>query len=188
MAVAVIGKPGIQQFLTEFLEPADPKAIAIIAPWAATSLRAAQYARDLARESGVLGPHVAYSLGLVSELGRMAMALVSPLQYKRVKSNLHGEPLAQAELKVFTMDHCEVAGMLGVQWHLPASITRPLEYYLAPKEAKEMAPQCHLLALAVGLANKADEDREKVLAAYSASIEALGISADAVRKIVGSAR
>jgi hypothetical protein len=75
-----------------------------------------------------------------------------------------------------------------VQWHFPASITRPLEYYLAPKEAKEMAPQCHLLALAIGLANKVDEDRDKVLAAYNASIEALGVSVDAVRKIVGSAR
>jgi len=188
MAIAVLGKPTILQILAEFAEPADPKGLPLIAPWTETSCRTGQIAQALSRESGLLGPHAAFSLGLIAGLGRMALAMVSPLQYKRVKAQLHGEQLAQAEQRLFTMDHCETAGFLAVQWHLPNAVARPLQYYLAPEDAKELAPQARLLGLAVGLAHMHGAGPEKKIVAYGASIKELGLNPDVIEPICKAAQ
>ncbi len=183
MAIAVLGKPAILQILTEFVEPAEPRGLPLIAPWTETACRTGQIAQVLAKESGVMGPHAAFSLGLISGLGRMALAMISPLQYKRVKAQLHGDQLIQAEQRLFSLDHCETAGFVAVHWHLPVPIVRSLQYYLAPADAKEMEPQARLLGLAIGLAHMPDADMDKKVAAYGASIKEMGLKPEIVDRI-----
>lgn len=186
MAIAVLGKPAILQILVDFSEPADAKALPLLAPWNEVSCRTGQLAQALSRETGLMGAHAAFSLGLLAALGRMALAMVSPLQYKRIKSQLHGELLSQAEQKLFTMDHCETAGFLAVQWHLPVAVARPLQYYLTPDDAKELAPQARLLGLAAGLAHMNGAETEKKIIAFSSSIKELGLKPDVIERICKS--
>lgn len=183
MAVALLGKPMVQRLLDEILEPGDPRGLELIRPWQDLSLRTGQIAQELSKECGFIGPHAAYTLGVLSDLGRLALAMVAPLQYKRVKPNLYGEQLAQAEQRLFTMDHCETAGQVGLQWHLPVSITRPLQYYLSPADAQEMEPQARLLDLASGLAHMKEASIDKKLAAYGASVQKLGVAPDIIERI-----
>jgi HD-like signal output (HDOD) protein len=187
MAVAVLGKPAIQHILANCLEAADPKALAVITPWMDLCRRTGQVAQELSRECKVVGPHTAYSLGLLGDLGRMALAMVAPLQYKRVKVQLYGDQLVQAEQRLFTMTHCEVAAFIATEWHYPSSMTRALQFYLSPVDAKEFQKLASLLCLASGLAHMDGADVEKQMAAYSASIQALGISPATLSRIASSA-
>ena len=186
MAVAVLGKPAIERILAKCLEPADPKGLAVIGPWMDQCRRTGQIAQELSRECKVVGPHAAYSLGLLGDLGRMALAMVSPLQYKRVKAQLYGEQLVQAEQRLFTMTHCEVAAFVATEWHYPAPMVRALQFYLTPADAKEAQPLATLLSLASGLANMNGAEVEKQMAAYGASIQELGISPAALARIAKS--
>lgn len=183
MAVAILGKPVILRALAEIVEPADARAFPVIAPWFDLARRTGQIAQELSKECAFIGPHTAFSLGLIADLGRMALAMVSPLQYKRVKSTLHGDHLVQAEQRLFTMDHCEAAGYVAMQWHLPVSVSRPLQYYLNPPDAKELEPHARLLGLAAGLAHMNGAELEKKVAAYGASIEELGLSPEVIGRI-----
>lgn len=183
MAVAVLGKPAIERILAKNLEPADPRGHAVIAPWMDLYRRTGQIAQELSRECGAAGPHLAYSLGLIGDLGRIALAMVSPLQYKRVKAQLYGDQLAQAEQKFFTMTHHEVAAYIANEWHYPPNLARALQFYLSPVDAKEAQPLADLLQLASGLANMNGADLEKKLAAFGASISALGLSKEAIARI-----
>lgn len=187
MAVAVLGKPAIEQILSKCLEPADPKGLAVIMPWMDQCRRTGQIAQELSRECKVVGPHTAYSLGLLADLGRISLAMVSPLQYKRVKAQLSGDPLIQAEQRLFTMTHCEVAAFIATEWHYPAPMVRALQFYLSPEDAKESKPLATLVALALGLANMNGTDVDKQMAAYGASIHELGISPATLARIARTA-
>lgn len=183
MAVAVLGKPAIEQILEKCLEPADPKGLAVIMPWMDQCRRTGQIAQELARECKVVGPHAAYSLGLLADLGRISLAMVAPLQYKRVKAQLSGEALIQAEQRLFTMTHAEVAAFIATEWHYPPSIARALQFYLSPADAKESKPLALLVALSLGLANSSGGDADGQLAAHGASIQELGISPATVARL-----
>jgi HD-like signal output (HDOD) protein len=186
MAVAVLGKPAIERILATCLEPADPKGLAIVTPWMELCRRTGQIAQALARETQVMGPHAAYSLGLVGELGRIALAMVSPLQYKRVKVQLYGEQLVQAEQRLFTMSHSEAAAFVATEWHYPAPMARAMQFYLSPADAQESRRVACLLNLASGLANMNGADVEKQMAAYGASIEELGITPETLLRIAAT--
>lgn len=183
MAVAVLGKPAIEQILSKCLEPADPRGLAVIMPWMDTCRRTGQIAQELSRECKVVGPHVAYSLGLLADLGRIALAMVSPLQYKRVKPQLYGEQLVQSEQRLFTMTHCEAAAFIATEWHYPPSMIRALQFYLSPSDAKESQKLASLLCLASGLANMDGADSDKQVAAFGASLQELGISPAALARL-----
>lgn len=186
MAVAVLGKPAIERILARSLEPADPRGLAVIAPWMDVCRRTGQLAQELSRECKVIGPHAAYSLGLLGELGRVSLAMVSPLQYKRVKPQIYGEQLVQSEQRLFTMTHCEAAAFIANEWHYPAPMVRALQFYLSPADAKEAKPLAQLLQLASGLANMNGADTDKKMAAFGASIQELGISSAAIARISSS--
>lgn len=188
MAVALLGKPAVLRILTDFMEPGEPRGLAVVEPWLDTCRRTAQLARELSRECGIIGSHAAYSLGLLADMGRMALAMVSPLQYKRVKAQLTGEQLSQAEHRLFTLDHCEAAGFLAMDWHYPVHMVRALQYHLTPDDAKEAEPLARMLGLASGLSSTNGADPEKKLAAFGSSIEKLGLAPDTVRRILQSAK
>lgn len=183
MAIALLGKPMVVRLLKEYLEPGDARATAVIVPWSDMCLKTGQIAAELSKECTFVGVHAAYTLGLLGALGRMALAMVAPLQYKRVKGQLYGEQLVEAEQKLFTMNHCEVAGFVASQWHFPVSMVRPLQYYLSPADAKELEPHARLLGLAVGLANMNGAELDKKMAAFGATIQALGLTRDTIERV-----
>lgn len=183
MAVAVLGKLAIEQILAKCLESADPRGLAVIMPWMDLCRRTGQIAQELSRECQIVGPHAAYSLGLLADLGRIALAMVSPLQYKRIKPQLYGEQLVQAEQRFFTMTHCEAAAFIATEWHYPPSMVRALQFYLSPADAKESQKLASLLCLASGLANMDGAEPDKKVAAFGASLQELGIAPAVLAKL-----
>jgi HD-like signal output (HDOD) protein len=115
---------GIRVYLAKVLEIA-----ALRACWR-HSLACAIVAEDLAVASfaaksetrAYLDKDVAYTAGMVHDLGRLALAVWRPKQYADFLKDTEKEPcnvLAQ-ECALFGMDHCQVGRSLTAAWNLPA--------------------------------------------------------------------
>lgn len=88
------------------------------------SLARAVSAQVLARELKALVPAEAYIAGLLSGIGRLALATVHPQSYGEVVGRVAGESeakLAEAERAAFEIDHFEVAEAMLADWKLPDS-------------------------------------------------------------------
>jgi len=188
MAVAVLGKAGVLGVLENFVEPALPNVLDSVTPFAAQARLTAAIAAGLAREGGPMGEHAAYSLGLLGEIGRVALAAISPVKYKRVKAHLYGASLSEYERRYFSMDHTEFAGALSDAWRYPVHVTKALRYYQVPAEAKEAEASARLLGLAITLAYTPADATDALLAAEAKTVNALNINAVRVGPIVEDAR
>jgi HD-like signal output (HDOD) protein len=118
---------GIRMYLAKVLQVAALKAC-----WR-HSLACAIVAEDLAVATFAaksdtrvyLDKDVAYTAGMVHDLGRLALAVSRPKPYADFLKNTEKEPcniLAQ-ERERFGEDHCQVGRSLTTSWNLPAEFT-----------------------------------------------------------------
>jgi len=99
----------------------------------------------------------AYTAGLLSGVGRLALATAAPARWTEVASAARaaGEPLHVAERDQFGTDHAAVAGYLLGSWGLPGTIVGAVAHHNAPAWADTPTDR---LAQAVYVANRlADE-------------------------------
>ena len=71
----------------------------------------------------------AYTVGVMHEIGRLALAYLFPEKYAKIPP---GVPLADrlvVEKELFGMTHPEAGYLLAVQWRLPAIIAYPIRYH-----------------------------------------------------------
>jgi putative nucleotidyltransferase with HDIG domain len=70
-----------------------------------------------------MNKEAAYTAGVLHDIGRLALAVVSPQQYAKLLKTHHGSPSSflQSEREMFGMDHCEAGKRLLSSWKLPAS-------------------------------------------------------------------
>ncbi len=188
MAVAVLGRPGVTGLLEKLIKPVSPKIMEPLLPLQAKFRLTAVIAQGLARESGAMGEHAAYSLGLISELGRLAMASLSPVKYKRVKGHLYGPELSVAEHKLYTMDHAMVAGTIAESWRFPSHVIKALRHYSEPQEAKGVEGLAALLYLAIALSYSTPESLNGVLKSHGETIAQLKMTPQIVERLVEDGR
>jgi HD-like signal output (HDOD) protein len=64
---------------------------------------------------------VAYTAGILHDLGRMALAVIQPKDYGALLETHHGAPasILSAERDLFGLDHCETGRQLIGDWKLP---------------------------------------------------------------------
>jgi|CXWL01.1.fsa_nt_gi diguanylate cyclase (GGDEF)-like protein len=87
------------------------------------SLARAVAARGLAGELGGTSPDEAFTVALLSKVGKLALATVFPAAYDELLSRLRDDPsasLGQLECRQFGLDHNELAALMMADWHLPA--------------------------------------------------------------------
>jgi diguanylate cyclase (GGDEF)-like protein len=163
--------------------------------WAVALARAAS-AEAIVRSTSRPDPEAMYVLGLLADVGRLALATVYPGEYSSLlvdASSSGKEELCRRERSRFRIDHSEVSACLLEHWGFPKSSTRALLLY-EKKEDEEHTIEARILDLASVLrcANLAAEHyvyETKDLESESARVllqemrEELRLSEDLARKV-----
>lgn len=97
------------------------------APWMRVcwrhSLATALLAKELAKGSP-MSEDVAYTAGILHDIGRLALAMAYPTRYSEFI--LNPEPtsleILEAERELFGIDHCEAGEILMTRWNIPTNL------------------------------------------------------------------
>lgn len=70
---------------------------------------------------GLVDKNIAYTAGVLHDLGRAALAVVRPKAYAALLEQFHGSAIEilDGERALFGMDHCETGRQLVADWKLP---------------------------------------------------------------------
>ncbi len=107
------------------------------------SLTVAVAADLLAKQSDKVEPEIAYTAGLLHDVGKLALAFVCSDQFDEVRYYQAREqcPWRVAERQIFGFDHTDVAGELLGKWKFPQSLVEVVRFYPRPGAASaELRP------------------------------------------------
>lgn len=99
------------------------------------SIGVACCAQGLAEEVGI-DPDLAFTGGLVHDIGQLLMFVASPLNYVQALDRHHQQdtPLIEAERSLFGYDHAEAGRALARCWKLPSEIVDAIAAHHEPDE------------------------------------------------------
>lgn len=125
-----------------------------------TALCAQALAVELRRDDADL----AFTVGLLHDIGRLALASAFAPAYAEVERwrRDHDGPGLEAERAVLGIDHAEVGGLIARQWNFAPAIVDAIREHHAPPDAAGVtltgiAHVADAMAHALGLAGDADE-------------------------------
>lgn len=115
--------------------------------WATTVVRAV-LARRMAEYAPVCDPVEAFTAGLLSGLGRLALAIGVPEEYDRALAAASlGAPLREAEIACMGVDHADFGSAMLEDWRLPSSLVDAVRCQFDPSSAPDnhrgLAHACH---------------------------------------------
>jgi diguanylate cyclase (GGDEF)-like protein len=90
----------------------------------ARSLAVAVLSQRLAEALRLCAPADAFTCGLLSGIGTLALASIHPDRYAQLLERKRATPAAELlhlEREIFDLDHCELAGAMLADWRLPDS-------------------------------------------------------------------
>ena len=137
-AIAVLGTKslkgvcltvGVRAYLGESLNHQSLRAI-----WR-HSLACALVARQLAR-AGSMDKDAAYTAGILHDIGRLALAVISPKEYAALLETHCGSARSalDAERALFGFDHCEAGLRLVADWKLPSDFETIVSDHHSPTQ------------------------------------------------------
>lgn len=102
------------------------------------SFAVATGAELIAKRSGRTDPSVAFTAGLLHNVGKVALSIwlenrVQAFIALALRDNLTFD---EVERKILGFDHCEVGGYLGEVWNLPEDIVAAIRWHHHPNEAE----------------------------------------------------
>lgn len=83
-----------------------------------------------------VSPEEAFTLGLLADIGQLAMATAWPDQYPACLEACSEEALLELEQERFAIDHRSLARLLMQDWGLPAFFLESLEQSFGPRQAE----------------------------------------------------
>ena len=97
------------------------------------SLGVATCARVLAEQTGI-NPDLAFTGGLLHDIGQLLMYTASPIYYLQALEQRHQQdlPIIAAERNVFGYDHAQAGSTLAVNWKLPPEIVDAIAAHHEP--------------------------------------------------------
>ena len=102
------------------------------------SLAVAQAAKILARTSQELDPEIAYTAGLLHDIGKVALAAFFPDEVDRLKQMQAQTGLAFYEAEQQAgISHCEIGQMVAERWNLPAMLAQVISRHHSPQAGLE---------------------------------------------------
>lgn len=116
----------------------------------AKSLGVAVALAQLATYKRILAPEEAFTLGLLADIGRLALATAWPEEYARCLTEAEGEDLIAMERKLFALDHVKLTQLLLSDWGLPEIFRDALAHLHDPASATDARTQelAHQIAFA----------------------------------------
>jgi HD-like signal output (HDOD) protein len=111
------------------------------------SLEMAQLCSSLSAQSGILGPEEGLLIGLVHDVGSLAVQTLPGAileRYNRLVEN--GCPRAYVEQVLFRQDHGEIGAAILAQWNFPASAIEAVRFHHQPERSE--SPVASLVYLA----------------------------------------
>lgn len=128
------------------------------------SIGSALCAQALAGELGRDDGDLAFTVGLLHDIGRLALASAFAPAYAEVEKWRRDQdcPDGEAERAVLGIDHAEVGGLIARQWNFAPAIVDAIREHHAPPDAAVVtltgiAHVADAIAHALGLAGDADE-------------------------------
>jgi len=103
------------------------------------SLARAVAARYLANLADIIHPEEAFTCGLLSQVGRLALAAVFPEEYGKLVSftKIHEGPMvSKLERQKFQIDHLELTSLMLADWNLPDYFCEAVLHQEAPSSAR----------------------------------------------------
>ena len=88
------------------------------------------YVNSTKPEDSLFTSDEAYTVGLLSQMGKLAFAAVCPQEYNRILNDAAdtGEKLCQEEQKEFGINHCEITAEMLKDWGFPDSFCKAIRY------------------------------------------------------------
>ena len=85
---------------------------------------------------GFLDKDVAFTSGVMHDIGRLALAVIRPKEYSLLLGVHSGSPasILNAERELFGWDHCEAGRQLIADWKMPAEFEPIVAEHHAPRE------------------------------------------------------
>ncbi|MDA8217045.1 MAG: HDOD domain-containing protein [Dehalococcoidales bacterium] len=113
------------------------------------SLGTALCSRILAKRGGGLRADEAYMVGLLHDLGQLAIAQHAPEQMKAILELAGaGVTLWEAEARLLGFDHAEVGARLLTAWRLPEPVVEAVRWHHNPLPVLARVPLCGVVHVA----------------------------------------
>jgi len=126
------------------------------------SLGTALISEELAKFTGVVKPEIAYTAGLLHDIGKVVLdqyiSSAYPLFYRRTQIDM--AELYEAEKEITGFTHSEAGGVLGERWLLNESLIEMIRYHHHPELASVNPELSHVVYLADLLMTKFQAGQE----------------------------
>lgn len=98
-------------------------------------------AEVLAQKTGKVDPNLAYTGGLLCDLGKLALAHACASYYPAIRRRCHGSGMSWegAETAVLGYHHAEIGGRLLREWRFPEVLSAASEFQTDPRAVPEFA-------------------------------------------------
>lgn len=155
------------------------------------ALGTALVSEALARFSGTVPSDIAYTAGLLHDIGKVVldqkMAALYPLFYRRTQED--GIDMTIVEQEEFGIDHTETGAQLARDWSLPDNLIEVIRFHHDPEEATNDPKLSHVVYLADLITSKflAGQELERVNAdKLGIRLKAVGIKPEAFPRLIDS--
>ena len=121
------------------------------------SMAVAQAAEELALRSGRADPHLALTVGLMHDIGKVAINSQFPDTVRELwkPGGAADESFLARERRVFGADHAFIGGYLGAYWKLPEELVEMIRLHHLPVDQPiSLAPEARRALFAVFIANQ----------------------------------
>ncbi len=120
------------------------------------NLACAVVAGRLASE-GLMDKDVAYTAGILHDIGRMALAVIQPKEYGALLESHRGAAISilDGERDLFGLDHCETGQQLVGDWKLPADFAPAVFAHHSPRRTDRAWDLAELIKVSCKLADSA---------------------------------
>jgi len=107
-------------------------------------------AEKLANLTGKVEPSMAYTAGLLHDIGKVVLDQFInsgfPLFYRQL--NEEGKNFSEVEKQVLGTDHTEVGASLALKWSFPESLVETIRHHHNPEDAQQYSELVHIVYLA----------------------------------------
>ncbi len=191
-AVVVLGFDTIKELISavsvsNFFFETGPKATGIDRKglWV-HSVAVAKAAQIISNRVGVGRPDVAYTVGLLHDIGKIVLTILFPEYYKRVVSMAASKRcrIILAEQRLLNTDHAMVGKVLCELWNLPEDVTNAVFSHHDPSENSgddfKLIRLIHLSDILARTLSFGDPGDQVVPEPSRSSLSLLGLSQDRI--------